>query len=139
MYQEIETKPIKVFRIDCTGDVVNGDRIRWSEAVFSGSHRKPTFEGERTIEAEVVADSYGAAKQQHTFSLLVVRAEGTSAPSPGERIRRKGRNIYRNGCYRAVWKNEATRRKSQDEKHNRGEAARATRESRRAAEGYHVG
>ena len=118
MYQEIETKPTKGYRIDCTGDVVNGDRIRWSEAVFSGSHRNPTFEGERTIEAEIVADSYGTAKQQHTFSLLVVRAEGTSAPSPGERIRRKGRNIYRNGCYRAVWKNEA---------------------ARRAVEGYHVG
>ena len=139
MYQEIETKPTQGYRIDCTGDVVNGDRIRWSEAVYSGSHRNPIFEGERTIEAEVVADSYGAAKQQHTFSLLVVRAEDTSAPSPGERIRRKGRNIYRNGCYRAVWKNEAARRESQDEKHNRGDAARTDRETRRAVEGYHVG
>ena len=139
MYQEIETKPTKVYRIDGTGDVVNGDRIRWSEAVFSGSHRKPTFEGKRTTEAEVVADSYGAVKQQHTFSLLVVRAEGTSAPSPGERTRRKGRNIYHNGCYRAVGKNEAACRESQDEKHNRGDAARTDRESRRAVEGYHVG
>ena len=124
--------------LNCTGDVVTGDRIRWTEAVFTGSHRRPKFAGERTIEAEVVADSYGAAKQQHTFSLFVIRAEGTSAPEPGSRIYRKGRNIYRNGCYRAAWKNEADRRQHQDEKYQRGDAARAVREYRREAEGYNA-
>ena len=124
--------------LNCTGDVVTGDRIRWTEAVFTGSHRRPKFAGERTIEAEVVADSYGAAKQQHTFSLMVVRAKGTSAPEPGSRIRRKGRNIYRNGCCRAVWGNEAARRHHQDEKHQRGDAARVAREYRREAEGYNA-
>ena len=97
------------YNLNCTGDVVTGDCIRWTEAVFTGSHRRPKFAGERTIEAEVVADSYGHAKQQHTFSLMVVRAEGTSVPEPGSRIRRKGRNIYRNGCNRTAWENEAAR------------------------------
>ena len=126
------------YNLPCTGDVVTGDCIRWTEAVFTGSHRRPNFAGERTIEAEVVADSYGTAKQQHTFSLLVVRAEGISAPEPGSRIRRKGRNIYRNGCYRAEWENEATRHQHQDENHQRGDAARVAREYRREAEGYHA-
>ena len=126
------------YNLNCTGDVVTGDCIRWTEAVFTGSHRRPKFVGERTIEAEVVADSYGAAKQQHTFSLLVVRAEGTSAPEPGSRIRRKGRNIYRNSCYRAVWENEAARHHHQDEKHQRGDAARVAREYRREAESYNA-
>ena len=126
------------YNVNCTGDVVTGDCIRWTEAVFTESHCRPKFGGERTIEAEVVADRYGAAKQQHTFSLLVVRAEVTSAPELGSRIRRKGRNIYRNGCYRVAWKNEATRHHHQNEKHQRGDAARTARDYRRESEGYNA-
>ena len=126
------------YNVNCAGDIVTGDCIRWTEAVFIGSHCRPKFADERTIKAEVVVDSYGAAKQQHTFSLLVVRAEGTSAPEPGSRIRRKGRNIYRNGCYRVAWEKEAARHHHQDEKHQRGDAARTAREYRREVEGYNA-
>ena len=59
------------YNLNCIGDVVTGDCIRWTEAVFTGSHRRPKFAGERTIEAEVVADSLRPRpKQQHTFLIV---------------------------------------------------------------------
>ena len=128
------TRPCAAYSVDCTGDVVRGDRIRFSEAVFGGSHRRPKFLGLRTIEAEVLTESYGADRQQHTFSLLVHASDGIDAPAPGKRIRRKGRNIYRRRCFRAPWEDETARRAAAAEKHRRGDAARAVRKQRREIE-----
>lgn len=128
-------KPIiKNFSIDCTGDVVVGDEIEFTEAVFGGSHRRPTFLGERTIRARVIKDSYGAEKQQHTFSLEVISSDGYKKLSVGAKTRRKGRNVYRNGTLRREWTDETVRRAAQDEKHFRGDAARAHRDVRREQE-----
>lgn len=44
-----------------------------------GSYRKPRFLGERRVAARVLADSYGSAKQQHTFTLLVIESDGYEA------------------------------------------------------------
>ena len=132
-----KTQPTPEFCITCTGDVVVGDRIRWTETVYSewsltpGARRKRKI-GERTIEARVVADSYGAAKQQHTFSLLVERAFGKQRPLVGQRIVRKGRNIYRNGTRRAQWPDESKRLAALEEKHKRGDKARKARDQRKA-------
>ena len=82
-YTTISTVGTAQFCIDATGDVVSGDRIRFAEAVFTGSHRKPKFAGERIIEAAVVADSYGSEKQQHTFSLVVLESWGVDSIAPG--------------------------------------------------------
>ena len=128
------TSPTETYSIWCTGDAVVGDRVRFGEAVFSGSHRRATLLGIRTIEAEIVADSYGAAKQQHTFSMVVLASTGVGALEPGERIRRKGRNVYRRDTWRAAWPDESARRKAVDEKHARGDEARAAREIRRSWE-----
>lgn len=123
--------PTDPFSIDCTGDVVIGDHVRFKETVFQGPrHRKPTAVGSRTIEARVVADSYGSAKQQHTFSLEVTRADGFEAPAPGTRLLRKGRNVYRHGCWRRPWSDEGRRRLALREKHRRGDRARADRQAR---------
>ena len=130
-YQDITTQPTTDYAISCTGDAVTGDRVRFTEAVFGGSHRRPKFLGTRTIEAEIATDSYGQDKQQHTFSLTVLAAEGLDAPKAGAKIRRKGRNVYRNGTYRAAWDNEQDRRTALDEKHGRGDAARAQRAERK--------
>lgn len=116
--------------------VVRGDRIKWTEPVFEGGsfgryRRAPTKIGERTIFAEVIRESYGAEKQQHTFSLLVISSEGTEAPEPGAAIRRKGRNLYRNDCLRLRWDDESKRGEVAEEKHKRGAAARAAREERK--------
>ena len=129
-----ETSPTHTYSIPCTGDAVVGDRVRFDEAVFGGSHRRPTFQGVRTIEAEIVADNYGAEKQQHTFSMVVLTCSGVSPIEPGKRIRRKGRNVYRRSTWRALWADESAREQAAREKHARGEAARAQRERRREEE-----
>ncbi len=118
--------------INCTGDVVTGDTITWTEAVFGGSVRKPRFLGERTITARVVKDSYGADKQQHTFSVEVIASVGYDALKPGTKTTRKGRNIYRNGTTRLPWPDEAARHAVANEKHARGDMARRARDERRA-------
>lgn len=118
--------------IDATGDVCQGDVILFRETVWSGAQygkRKPA--GERSILALVERDSYGAAKQQHTFTLVVLWSHGVQPLERGTRTRRKGRNVYRNGTMRAPWADEAARQEALDEKHRRGEAARAERERRR--------
>lgn len=123
------------FPINCTGDVVVGDTIRFTEKVFSGSFRNPKYEGNRTITAQVVADSYGIAKQQHTFTLMVINcASDGNAPCVLGRTTRKGRNIYRNGCARQAWPDESSRRAIAAEKHQRGDAARAARAERVAGD-----
>ena len=123
------------YSIDCTGDVVVGDAIRFSESVFFGSYRKPQFVGDRFVEAVVTADSYGAARQQHTFTLAILASTGIEPLAAGTRTTRKGRNIYRNGCHRSPWADESTRRIEATKKHERGDAARAVRDARREMEG----
>ena len=125
-------KKIKSFNIDCTGDVAVGDEILFTEAVFGGSHRSPVKIGDRRIAALVERDSYGAGKQQHTFTLLVLAADGTDAPKKGSKIRRKGRNVYRNGTLRRP-RDEAERNAALADKHERGDAARAARFARKEA------
>lgn len=137
--------------IDCTGDVVTGDQIRFTEAVFEGSHRNPKKRGQRTIEAQVLRDSYGAAKQQHTFTLRVLASEGYQPLETGAVVHRKGRNVYRNGVKRTHWPDELPapgkesdeshwrlyggisneRAAARSEKHQRGNQARFERDLRR--------
>jgi len=122
--------------IPAHGDVVTGDTIRFTESVFGGSYRKPRYLGLRAIRAEVIRDSYGAAKQQHTFTLRVIRSTGFDALETGKTIRRKARNIYRGEPDRLRWIDEAERDIVAAEKHERGDVARTVRDERRAAEGY---
>ncbi len=124
--------------VDAAGDAVTGDRLCWTEKSwppyrpYRKAARKPL--GERTIYATVVSDSYGQKKQQHTFSLRVFRSEGLDAPQPGSLLRRKGRNLYRNGLMRALWDDEAARKVALQEKHGRGARARQQRDERRMRE-----
>ena len=84
--------------------------ILFSETVFGGSHRSPVALGTRRIAAAVIRDSYGAGKQQHTFTLLVIGSDGYDALRRGATIRRKGRNVYRNAVLRATDRTAAVRR-----------------------------
>jgi hypothetical protein len=119
------------FSSPCTGDVVAGDTIRFSEGVFGGSFRRSQFLGERLVEARVIRESYGADRQQHTFTLGVLASSGVEPLAAGTTIRRKGRNVYRNGTWRQPWPDEAARRLVASEKHARGDVARAVRQARR--------
>lgn len=119
------------YPVNCTGDVVTGDTILFSEAVFGGSFRKPKFLGQRRVVALVLRDSYGAGRQQHTFTIEVLASDGVDALAAGGRTTRKGRNVYRSGTWRQPWADEAARRQTAAEKHARGDAARAARAIRR--------
>jgi hypothetical protein len=114
-----------------TSSIVQGDTIRFKEAVFAGSFRSPKFVGERTITAKGLKESYGGEKQQHTFTLEIIACEGIEPLTSGTVTRRKGRNIYRNGTEREAWADEEARRSVASEKHARGDVARAAREERK--------
>lgn len=121
-----------IFSINCTGDVCAGDVILFAETVFGGSLRKRKRLGERRIVARIIRDSYGALKQQHTFSLEIIASDGCCALESGVKTRRKGRNVYRNGTLRQPWTDEGARRVILEDKHRRGDAARAVRQLRQA-------
>lgn len=103
-----------------TDDIVRGDTIRYEEAVFSGSWRSAKCIGKRLITARVERESYGEAKQQHTFTITVLECDGTEPIEVGTVTRRKGRNLYKNGPMRLLWEDEVARQSIADEKHRRG-------------------
>jgi len=120
-YQEGTFTGDTVYNMDCTGDAVVGDEVRFDRATFSGSYRRPTFDGFELITGKIVKDSYGKERQQHTFTLQL---------KSGSKIRIKGRNLYKNGLFRKAWAQEEARRDVQSEKHRRGDRARSLRDAR---------
>ena len=111
----------KVYKINTTGDAVVGDEVSFDRAIFSGSFRKPKFEGYQNIKGKIIKDSYGADKQQHTFTIEM---------PDGSKTRIKGRNLYKEGTYRKPWKDESLRKGVAEEKHQRGDVARKIRATR---------
>lgn len=106
------------YSISAMGDAITGDAIRFERAIFRGSFRKPAFVGYELVTAIIVNDSYGREKQQHTFTLQLF---------DGRRVFIKGRNLYAQKLYRKVWNNEVDRETMAEEKHARGDGARADR------------
>ena len=106
------------YTLDCTGDCVVGDEVEFQRATFTGSWKKPKFNGYETIRAQIIKDSYGEMKQQHTFTLMA---------EDGRKILIKGRNLYRKGIMRKPWSDESQRERVRAEKHERGEQAREAR------------
>jgi len=111
----------EIYLVNSTGDCVVGDEVIFERAVFSGTYKKPIFEGYETIEATILKESYGQKTGQHTFTLKTLS---------GDTIRIKGRNLYRNGVWRKPWKDETLRKEVAQEKHGRGRVVRANREHR---------
>ena len=120
-FQESTFKGDDEYNIEATGDCVIGDRVCFERATFSGSYRRPVFSGVERVKGTIVRDSYGADKQQHTFTLRL---------DDGRETLIKGRNLYKNGVWRKPWDDPAERGKAQDEKHARGDAARKARDER---------
>lgn len=121
-YQVSEYRGDAEYSIDCTGDAVVGDEVRFDRATFAGSYRTPAFAGFERVTGKIVRDSYGRDKQQHTFTIELVN---------GDRLLIKGRNLYRQAVYRRPWTDEVERAAAQTEKHARGSLARAVRNSRK--------
>jgi len=114
----IEKEYTNTYIIDCTGDAVVGDEVKFKRAVFVGSYPNSKFSHDETIEALVISESYGKQKQQHTFTLLLPN---------GKKTRIKGRNLYRNELFRKPWFDESKRVEALQEKHQRNDLARTER------------
>jgi len=106
-----------------TGDVATGDQVVFARATFTGSHKRPRFAGIEVISGTVISDSYGKAKQQHTFTIKT--REGS--------MRIKGRNLYSIAVF-AKPRCTIERQSSLDDKHQRGDRAREIRHARKMAE-----
>ncbi|XP_024978113.1 zinc finger CCCH domain-containing protein 62 isoform X2 [Cynara cardunculus var. scolymus] len=94
---------------------------------FDKASRRGDVVGKRTVAGKIVKESYGASKQQHTFTIEVLWSKGPKKLPPLTPLLVKGRNLYRFRTLRQPWKSEAARSKVLGEKHKRGEAARHKR------------
>ena len=101
------------YTVDITGDACKGDKVMFARAKFTGSRRRPKFAGIEIITGEIVKDSYGYAKSQHTFTIK----------TGGEKMMIKGRNLYGIATF-AKPRETDDRRDALDDKHERGEQAR---------------
>ena len=110
-----------IYTINCTGDACVGDEICFEKAIFEGNYPRSKFSHLEMVFGTIIRDSYGKRKQQPTFSLQL---------DQGGELLVKGRNLYRNGCYRKQWVDEIEREAIIDEKHKRGNIARKASESR---------
>lgn len=108
--------------IDCTGDAVKGDKVIFKKDFFKGSWRRPKYSHSKVVEGEIINDSYGKEKQQHTFTILL---------TDGTKKLIKGRNLYKHYTYRQPWDDEEQRKAVQEEKHLRGALARELRDFRK--------
>ncbi|PPR90282.1 hypothetical protein GOBAR_AA30401 [Gossypium barbadense] len=146
--------PRSSFFINCTGDVCKGDVVLFTQKVykkFNKMTRRGKLLGKRTIAGRVVKESYGKAKQQHTFTVEVLWSKGSKKLPPLFPLLVKGRNLYKLKTYRQAsirleidnfshdglglfmlflfgllqhWSDEAERKHVLSEKHKRGNAAR---------------
>lgn len=101
--------------IPCGPEFIEGDVIRWREAVWKPKARKTSRSvktGERVIVAEVLAD------EGEWAGLLVKICETTPADNwwkplqelkPGERLRRRRGPIGQSGAERLLWSDESAR------------------------------
>ncbi|CAM6130029.1 unnamed protein product [Calypogeia fissa] len=116
--------------IDCTGDVCKGDVVMFNQKVYnkySVTAKRAAQSGSRTVVGRVVKESYGAQRQQHTFTVEVLWSTGCRPLSPMKPLLVKGRNLYRRKTFRQEWADEGERKRCLDEKHERGAAARQIR------------
>ncbi|CAN4100052.1 unnamed protein product [Withania somnifera] len=130
-----EKYPPSSFILNCKGDACTGDVVMFEQNVyemFSIASRSATGPpcGTRIVVGRIVKESYGAKKQQHTFTVEVLWSKGEKQLPPLHPLLIKGRNLYRLKTLRQKWDDEAERQKILSEKHARGSVARSNRETR---------
>ncbi|CAN4079631.1 unnamed protein product [Withania somnifera] len=127
--------PRSSFTINCTGDVCKGDVVLFTQKVYKNFDKRTRggeLLGKRTIAGRIAKESYGAAKQQHTFTVEVLWSQGVKQLPPLFPLLVKGRNLYKLNTFRQRWKDEKERLEVLAEKHKRGEAARFIRAKRKS-------
>uniref|UniRef100_A0A5B7BMS8 Putative zinc finger CCCH domain-containing protein 62 n=1 Tax=Davidia involucrata TaxID=16924 RepID=A0A5B7BMS8_DAVIN len=127
--------PVSSFVLNCKGDACMGDVVMFEQNVYemfniaSRSASGPPC-GTRIVAGRIVKESYGAAKQQHTFTIEVLWSKGEKPFPSLHPLLIKGRNLYRLKTMRQRWEDEGQRQKNLSEKHSRGSLARSNREAR---------
>uniref|UniRef100_A0A2N9HXF5 C3H1-type domain-containing protein n=1 Tax=Fagus sylvatica TaxID=28930 RepID=A0A2N9HXF5_FAGSY len=131
--------PASSFVLNCKGDACTGDVVMFEQNVYemfniaSRSASGPPC-GKRIVAGRIVKESYGAAKQQHTFTFSGYSNQIEVLWSKGEKplhpLLIKGRNLYRLKTLRQRWEDEGKRQKVLMDKHSRGSLARSDREAR---------
>ncbi len=76
-------------------NLLKGQIIEWTEKVFLDHGKNAIFCGERTNTGQIIKESYGEKRGQHTFTILIQASRGYHALSVGKKVCRKGRNVYR--------------------------------------------
>ncbi|KAG7011172.1 Zinc finger CCCH domain-containing protein 62, partial [Cucurbita argyrosperma subsp. argyrosperma] len=87
------------------GDVCRGDTVLFTQKVyakFDKVTRRGGLIGKRTVAGRVVKESYGASKQQHTFTVEVLWSRGVRKLPPLYPLLVKGRNLYKLRTFRRV-------------------------------------
>ncbi|GAA0139964.1 hypothetical protein LIER_01400 [Lithospermum erythrorhizon] len=127
--------PASSFVLNCKGDACMGDIVMFEQNVYemfniaSRSASGPPC-GKRTVAGRIIRESYGAAKQQHTFTIEVLWSKGEKPFLPLHPLLIKGRNLYRITTMRQKWEDEGERRRILSDKHARGAVARSNRDAR---------
>jgi len=122
------SKLTRAYTTKCTGDVCKGDQVafvqrHWErKAINRYGKLANVVVGYSIVSGVVEKESYGAEKQQHTFS---IRCDDK------ELLLIKGRNLYAIGVWRKPWANEEQRHAALEEKHQRGGYARQLAANRR--------
>lgn len=114
-----------------TWDVTFWDTIKYKEAVYT-PWISPKYLWERTNIAEIIKDSYWVDKQQHTFTIKILKSDWINPIDVGTKTTRKWRNIYKNWTQRLEWKDEELRKINLADKHQRWNEARSIRDIRKA-------
>ncbi|KAI4355400.1 hypothetical protein L6164_004179 [Bauhinia variegata] len=127
--------PASSFVLNCKGDACTGDVVLFEQNVYemfniASRGGGATSCGKRIVAGRIVRESYGAAKQQHTFTIEVLWSKGEKPLPPLHPLLIKGRNLYRLKTMRQRWDDEGERHKILEEKHSRGSLARESREVR---------
>jgi len=121
--------------VNITGDACAGDIVWFAQDVFGGNYRKPKFIGTKLVRAIILKDSYGSKKQQHTFTLALMKSPTSKTYVKGSEFRIKGRNLYKHFTFCENF-DRKDRNEQLNEKHRRGEEARTTRAIRRTEENH---
>ncbi|KAI3874324.1 hypothetical protein MKX03_019472 [Papaver bracteatum] len=127
--------PESSFVCNCKGDACTGDVVMFEQNVYemyniaSRSATGPPC-GSRTVAGRIVKESYGSAKQQHTFTIEVLWSKGVKPLPPLHPLLIKGRNLYKSKTMRQLWADEEMRQKVLLEKHSRGSLAKSNRKTR---------
>lgn len=127
--------PVSSFVLNCKGDACKGDVVIFEQNIYRRKKGEPRgvrgrLCGQRTNAGRIIKESYGTAKQQHTFTVEIFWSKGYKPWPPLHPLLIKGRNLYKDKTMRQPWPDEHERSRVLQEKHARGFIARKSRDVR---------